>query len=146
MLRYHHRQFGTVAVVIGGLAVLLILALLLFVETHPVGIAVEILIVACLIIFSTLTVDISDTDILLYFGPGLVRKRFPLGSIIRAELARNRWYFGWGIRWLPHRWLFNVSGLDSVEIELQNGRIYRIGTDEPEKLLGTIRDACGLTG
>jgi hypothetical protein len=38
-----------------------------------------------------------------------------------------------------------VSGLDSVEIELKNGRIYRIGTDQPEALLREIEKACEIS-
>ena len=30
--------------------------------------------------------------------------------------------------------IYNVSGFDAVEIQLKNGKIYRIGTDEPKKL------------
>jgi hypothetical protein len=31
-------------------------------------------------------------------------------------------------------WIYNVSGFDAVEITMKNGKIYRIGTDEPLKL------------
>jgi hypothetical protein len=50
--------------------------------------------------------------------------------------VKNKWYFGWGVRrWFwPKMWIYNVSGFDAVEIVLKNGNIYRIGTDEPEKL------------
>jgi hypothetical protein len=35
-------------------------------------------------------------------------------------------------------WIYNVSGFDAVEIKLKNGKVYRIGTDEPKKLEQTI--------
>ena len=54
---------------------------------------------------------------------------------------RNLWYYGWGIRYTPHGWLFNVSGLDAVELELKNGRTWRVGTDEPVELLAAIQAA-----
>jgi len=31
-------------------------------------------------------------------------------------------------------WIYNVSGFDAVEIKLKNGKTYRIGTDESQKL------------
>jgi len=34
--------------------------------------------------------------------------------------------------------IFNVSGFDAVEIKMKNGKIYRIGTDEPEKLKNVV--------
>ena len=38
-----------------------------------------------------------------------------------------------------HGWLFNVSGVQAVEICLRSGRKYRMGTDEPERLADAIR-------
>jgi len=35
-------------------------------------------------------------------------------------------------------WIFNVSGFDAVELIMKNGKIYRIGTDEPIKLESAI--------
>jgi hypothetical protein len=48
--------------------------------------------------------------------------------------VKNHWYYGWGIRFWPGMTIFNVSGFDAVEITMQNGRRYRIGTDEPAQL------------
>ena len=145
MLRYHHRQFGTVVFAIGGPVVLLVILLLVFVEYHPVGVGGLIFLVICFGLFLTLTVNVTEKDILIYFGPGLIRKRFPLDSIKGARAVRNKWYYGWGIRRAPNCWLYNVSGLDSVEIELKNGRIYRIGTDQPQALLREIEKACEIS-
>lgn len=46
----------------------------------------------------------------------------------------------------PHGWLFNVSGLDAVELELINNRRFRIGTDEPQRLIAAIQTARRLAG
>jgi hypothetical protein len=143
MPRYRHRQLGTLVLAIGGSTVLLLASLLCFVESNPVGIAVLILIVLALSQFPTLTVEVTDADIRLRFGPGLIRKRFALGSVRSARAVRNEWYSGWGIRMLPKGILYNVSGLDAVEIEMKNGGIHRIGTDQPAELLEAIRAACG---
>ena len=35
-------------------------------------------------------------------------------------------------------WIFNVSGFGAVEIRMKNGKIYRIGTDEPKALESAI--------
>ena len=79
-------------------------------------------------------------------GPGLIRRSFAVPSIRTAQAVRNHWYYGWGIRLTPHGWLFNVSGLDAVQIRLENGRQYRIGTDRPEELLAAIQEACRNAG
>lgn len=98
------------------------------------------LIVLLLASLTTLTVSISDGYLRLKFGYGIFRKEFVLSDIVSAKSVRNPWYVGWGVRlWLrPTRWIYNVSGLDAVEITLKNGKIYRIGTDEPAKLSAAI--------
>ncbi len=89
---------------------------------------------AVLVLFYCLTVSCSGSTLEVSFGIGLIRKRFRVDEIVSCRIVRNRWWYGWGIRKLPRGWLFNVSGLDAIEIALKNGRVYRIGTDEPRRL------------
>jgi hypothetical protein len=35
--------------------------------------------------------------------------------------------------------LYNVSGRDAVEIQLDDGRRFRLGTDDPEGLVAALR-------
>jgi hypothetical protein len=35
-------------------------------------------------------------------------------------------------------WLWNVSGMGAVELQLKNGSRFRIGTDEPETLARAV--------
>ncbi len=96
--------------------------------------------------FVTLTVSIKDNFIKLKFGFGIFRKQFLLSDIVSATQVRNPWYCGWGIRLSvsPYMWIYNVSGFDAVEIKMKNGKVYRIGTDEPEKLESAIKQSLGL--
>lgn len=144
MTRYHHRQVGTLILIVVGAAVVVLALLLSLVDANPVGIAVLLVLLVCLGLFWGLTVEVTERDVLLKFGFGLVRKRFPLAAIRGARTVRNRWYFGWGIRLLPKGWLFNVSGLDAIEIQMADNSVHRIGTDEPSELLKAIAD--GLRG
>ena len=90
--------------------------------------------------FATLTVRIDEKFLRIKFGYGIFRKRFLLREINSAQAVKNHWYNGWGVRvWFwPYMWIFNVSGFDAVEIKMNNGKIFRIGTDEPEKLEDAI--------
>ena len=87
-----------------------------------------------MILFSSLTVAVDDAAIAIRFGPGLIRKKIKLEDVAGCVSVRNRWWWGWGIQLIPGGWLYNVSGLDAVELKLKNGRVCRIGTDEPQKL------------
>ena len=84
--------------------------------------------------FSSLTVTVTPTTLTACFTPGWPRKSEQLENITEARIVRNPWYYGWGIRLTPHGALYNVSGLDAVEIRTKQGKTFRIGTDEAEQL------------
>ena len=90
---------------------------------------------ACTVTFYSLTVTINGNTLKLYYGIGLIQKSFDTSQIIDLNIVKNKWYYGWGIRRTPHGWLYNISGLDAVELTLKNGNSYRIGTDQPKQLL-----------
>jgi len=139
MTVYRHTQVGTVVLVLVGIAVILSATLFGTIGTHPIAIAVVILLVLCLAMFGSLTVVVTEQLLRVRFGPGPIGRTFPASAIQRATIVRNPWYYGWGIRWFPRGWLFNVSGLDAVELVMLDGRVYRIGTDEPRELLAAIQ-------
>lgn len=90
--------------------------------------------------FISLQVMINNDYLQIKFTYGIYKKRFLLKEIVSAQAVKNHWYYGWGIRlgmW-PYMWIFNVSGFDAVEIKMKNGKIYRIGTDEPKTLEAAI--------
>jgi hypothetical protein len=101
--------------------------------------AVLTLLVIVALLFCTLTVRVGGGEIECRYGPGLVSKHIPLGAVQSVRPVRTEWYQGWGIRLTSDGWLFNVSGLDAVEVELTDGKRIRIGTDEPQALVAAIR-------
>jgi len=101
----------------------------------------SVVLVACGFIVDTLTVKVTRTYISIKFGIGIIRKKFAVADALNAAIVRNRWYYGWGIRLTPYGWLYNVSGLDAAEIQMSNGRKFRIGTDEPVELLAAVQAA-----
>src|SRR5262245_54791327 len=113
---YRHTQVGRVTLIALGTAMIVLGALLVLVRDE----AVAVLLVALLgvlaltaVFFSTLTVTVDGRSVTARFGPGLVRRRIALGSVRAAWPVRNLWWYGWGIHWTPHGWLWNVSGLDA---------------------------------
>jgi len=101
------------------------------------------LVMLTLLLFTTLTVEVDREQVRVGYTIGLIRKRIPLRDVQQYREVRNRWYYGWGIRALPGGWLWNVSGLDAVELVLRSGRRFRIGTDEPAELATAIAQALG---
>lgn len=88
--------------------------------------------------FGWLTVRVSDEGVNLRFGIGLVRRCIPYERIRAVSEVRNRWWYGWGIRLTPHGWLWNIAGLDAVELELASGKRFRIGSADPRGLRKAI--------
>lgn len=97
-----------------------------------------------LLLFHSLTVSVSKDFIRLRFGIGWIRKNFAVADVKSARVVRNRWWYGWGIRITGHGWLYNVSGLDAVEIQLKSGSKSRIGSDQADRLAAAIQAAIAL--
>lgn len=149
MTIYKHTQIGYLMLVV-TLAVLALFAWAQITSraeppsvdsgTNLLVTAIMALILFVLASFATLTVSIEKNYLRVKFGYGIFRKEFPLNEIASAVSVKNHWYYGWGIRlwrW-PKMWIYNVSGFDAVEIIMRNGKIYRIGTDNPGELEAAI--------
>ena len=107
-------------------------------NTNPFLLIILTALAVSLLLFSILTVKVDGEEVSVRFGVGLIRKRFPLSEIESHSAVRNPWYYGWGLRRTPIGWLYNVSGLEAVEITLKDGRKVRIGTDDPTGLDAAI--------
>jgi hypothetical protein len=68
----------------------------------------------------------------------LIHRRILLDHVADVSVVRTPWYWGWGIRWTPWGWLWNVSGTRGVEVSFIDGRRFRVGSDEPERLASAI--------
>lgn len=137
---YRHTQFGTVIVLSLLFAVAGTISLS-FLEGVPDWTRwIGVLIAVALVLFFDLTAEIDETSVRLRFGIGLIRRSVPLAAVASCRAVRNTVLMGWGIHYIGRGWLYNVSGMEAVEIQLKDGTRLRIGTDDPEGLLAAIRD------
>lgn len=143
-MNYQHTQLGMAILVTLALISLLIAIVFTVVGWHWISAIVLAILAIAAFLFHSLTVEITDNQLRLRFGPGVIQKTYPLGEIVRTEAVKNRWYYGWGIKLIPRGLLFNVSGLDAVEVTLESGKRVRIGTDRPQELEMAIRRSVGL--
>lgn len=144
MNTYKHTQIGWLVIWLMASVIALTVLIMLFDEVAWVGVTAAAILAVCAVLFCTLTVEVNQEAVRLRFGPGPIGKRFAMADIRNARAVKNRWYYGWGIRLSPHGWLFNVSGFDAVELDMANGKKYRVGTDDPEKLLAAIQQWRGM--
>ena len=104
-----------------------------------VGMGLFLLSIYCL--FSCLTVTVENSVIIIKFGPGLIRVKYPLMEVLQFRQVRNNPLYGWGVRLIPNGYLYNIAGLDAVELQMVDGTVRRIGTNEPEKLIKALETA-----
>lgn len=139
-MKYDHTQksigITTTSLAIAGL---ILCALALYTGISLLFSLIFIITLLIILIFTTLTIQIGNGQISWYFGPGFWKKEIELREIASVHTVRTKWYYGFGIRLIPTGWMYNVSGLDAVQIKLKNGKIITLGTDEPEKLLTSLK-------
>lgn len=91
--------------------------------------------VICLLIFYKLTISLDDSSISVRLGVGLVTKKYMFSDIQSCNTVRNDPLLGIGIRIIPGGRLFNVSGLNAIELTFKNKKSkVRIGTDKPDEI------------
>ena len=136
---YDHTQksigITTTSLVIAGL---ILTALAFYTGLSLLFSLVFIITLLIILIFTSLTIQICNGQLSWYFGPGFWKKEIELREIVSVHTIRIKWYYGFGIRLIPTGWMYNVSGLDAVQIKLKNSKIITLGKDEPEKLLNSL--------
>jgi len=140
---YEHTQKGALMIVISVLLVLLYAYIWSQADYDMFTSVIMVLVIVLVMSFSTLNVRIDNRFLSIKFGYGIYRKSFQIKEIKSAQIVKNHWYYGWGIRyWFPGKMIiYNVSGLDAVEIKFRDDKIIRIGTDEPEMLESMIKQS-----
>jgi len=140
---YRHTQIGTLLLLLLAAVEIGLLAILMYEAPDPVLKITLAVLPLLALMFGWLTVEIDGGRLRWFFGIGLIRKSRELIEIENAKSVRNSWIWGWGIRLTPHGWLYNVSGLDAVEVTLKSGKKFRIGTDDAQGLERAIQQALG---
>jgi hypothetical protein len=100
-----------------------------------------VIIFAILLLFWSLTISITSTHISHAFHFGFWKKTYALSEIASFSAQKKPFWTGWGIRWMPDGWLYNVAGNDIVRIVFTNGSIVYLGTDEAQNLCATLAQA-----
>lgn len=133
-------QFGTLLVITQGMTEILVVSLFMDGSGRaPMSLGIFLLITGILLIsvllFYGMTTVVDQNKIVLSYGIGLIRKTINLSNVRQVDIVKNPWYYGWGIRYIPHGMLYNVSGSDGVELKFSTGdRVVRIGTKNPAQL------------
>lgn len=97
--------------------------------------------IAVALLFFRLKTEIYQDRVRLTFGLGVISKNIDLASVKGVKKVRNKWYYGWGIRFFGRGWLWNIWGLDAVELTFKDRKgVFRIGSQETDILIKKIEE------
>lgn len=93
------------------------------------------------LLFFKLTIAVNDSNIVISFGVGIIRKKVSLGDIKEVKRVKTNWYNGWGIRKIKNGMLYNIQGFNAIELSFKNKKsILRIGISSSSDLDKEIRN------
>lgn len=137
-MNYETRQYGKAFLILVFVILVVVTGVLAASGEVLPATAISVMLVILMACFSWLTVSVQREGIKLSFGIGLIRRTIPYERIVGTTIVRNKWWYGWGIRLTPHGWMWNLSGLDAVELLFEDGKAFRIGTEDPKGLKSAI--------
>ena len=142
---YKTKQVGWVIVGITvGIAIVIAITSFVLSGTDQEFTAIAIVMIAMFailtLLFGTLETIVTAEEIKIKFGIGLIKKTIPRKSIQGMKVVKNKFIYGWGIRFTPHGWLWNIAGYDAVEFEIKDSkRKFRLGCKDPKELIQEIK-------
>ncbi len=102
-------------------------------------VAFMVAILAIVAAFNKLTITVDPAHVKAGFTWGWPHREIPLSDIVRVDKVRNKWWYGFGLRRIPNgAWMYNIWGLDAVELEMTNGDLFRLGTNDVDQLHAAI--------
>ncbi|MEI7597243.1 MAG: hypothetical protein WCK02_15955 [Bacteroidota bacterium] len=142
-MKYQEKQIGWFSIIFIVLSIWLNIAFVYQLGDNPLKQLetnlLTILFGILFLLFYQMKTEIDDEKIKIMFGIGIIRKTVKLNTITHAECVRNKWYNGIGIRMLQNGWLYNIHGMDAIELNYRNSKnIIRIGTQKPAEMKDII--------
>ena len=141
MTKYKHTQIGYFLITVYGSLILIIIPLYIFTDFKQQAMIGMFIMLIVLGIFAAMSVKVSDQKMKIQFGLGAIRKEFLIRDIETFREVKHPWHYGWGIRYTPRGWIFRVSGNSGIELQMKSGKLYQVGTDEPQKLAEALNQA-----
>jgi hypothetical protein len=136
---YSHTQIGYVTIAALAFGAIAPLAAATAQPLRVAMLCVSGLLLLCLVLFSSLTTKVYPDRVTCHFGFGVIHRSIALADLASVAVVRNSWLSGWGIRLTATGWLWNVSGLDAVELVFRDGHRFRIGSDEAPALCSALQ-------
>jgi hypothetical protein len=132
-------QVGTVQIIIFG-----ILLILFSLKSYDFGVfetsgllyaGLSTLMLACILFTYKIVIEIDEHQISFKFGIGLFKRTYQMIDLTSCSSIRCSLLNGFGIRRIANGWLYNMSGLDAIELRFNDKKsIIQIGTKNSEEI------------
>ncbi|MFT4600318.1 MAG: hypothetical protein ACI857_000492 [Arenicella sp.] len=144
-MEYKTKQVGWVVVgVTVGIAVIIATTSFILLGTDQEFTSMAIFMIGLFavlpLLFGTLETTVNAKEIKIKFGIGLIKKTIPKSSVKGMKVVKNKFVYGWGIRFTPHGWLWNIAGYDAVEFDIKDSKHkFRLGCKDPKEMIKEIK-------
>lgn len=140
---YEHEQRGRLPRYVAGVLVFIgVVSIPSIYRDSPsaalVLVGAMVVVLATVVVYNRLTIRVTATAVTAAFGWGWPKRVIEFHEIAAIRRVRNPWIYGWGSRWIPGGWMYNVWGRSAVELVLASGSKFRIGTDDPGGLIEAL--------
>jgi hypothetical protein len=142
--RYHHRHVSHKALLLILPIGAIVAGSFLFLAREPqpplaIVLAVLAFVALVIAVFSILTVEVTDRELVFGFALGVLRRRVPRADIVRAQRVTLPWWYGTGVKLSPGRTTYLIWPGPAVAVELKNGRTIQIGNADADALLAALK-------
>ena len=139
MIVYQRTQYTRSAVLATFFGILLLVLVVGFLDPATAlplpGLVATFVVVSVVFLgYRSLMVTVTPSEVRLAYALGWPNKTIERSRIVAAEPLRIPWWYGGGVRRTPKGWMWNIWGLQTVQITFSDGKRFLIGTDDPEGL------------
>ncbi|MFP4481514.1 MAG: hypothetical protein ACLFN0_01810 [Thermovirgaceae bacterium] len=90
-----------------------------------------------MVLFTSMTVRVTEETLDVSMGPGFIRKRIPLDQIESLSVKPIPWY-SMGLKKIEGGWLYCVGPSKGLELLLTTGQRYIVATNDLEGLKSAL--------
>jgi hypothetical protein len=137
---YENRQIAYAAIVVGAVIDVFLAATgAKDPQSAPVVWAGFGIIAAIIVMFSSLTVRVTETTLEWRLALPWPRVRVPVSELETFELVETPLNFG--LQATRYGWLWSIGGPTAIAIRLRDGRKYAFGSSDPQAVIAAINQA-----
>ncbi|HKW44265.1 MAG TPA: hypothetical protein VJN22_01325 [Candidatus Eremiobacteraceae bacterium] len=147
MRLYQRTQFGSTAVILVG-AIAGFISIMAWITDEPRWLALATLAFLILVLtpLTTMTIRVTPSAVEWWFSFGIAHQRLAISEVRGVRVMRTSLLSGLGIHGSGDSVLWAVSGSSALGLELSDGRLIGLSTNEPQVVVDVIKPLLATGG